>query len=285
MPSSPAYAAVASLRTAFRALWHRAAVGAVAVLGLLPLIYMLPAPGWQRAALGAGCLLYLIAKGYRLHAAWQSVRQLRLEGCFIGHSFDGYQLRQCLRRRGHLWTHSYTVRALRRLMARPLSNLLMTGQKRRRVREEYEHALERLRPFLLSPGLPLGVLLIGALLAVAAGAADTLATWPLRAGLASALVLIGTETMQAVARHRARRSFGRLLDGLADWTLARSVHDLLRERRGAAASYRHTPLYRAPAWFAHQAPSRPPSSSSASDGDSGRDDRAEAADAPAAAPA
>ncbi|PSQ71839.1 MAG: hypothetical protein BRD38_00310 [Bacteroidetes bacterium QH_9_67_14] len=257
MPSSSAYAAVATLRTAFRRLWYSAAIGAVAVLALGPLIYVLPAPAWQRVALGGGGLLYLAAKGYRLHATWRAVRQLRLEGCFIGHSFDGYQLRRCLQRRGHLWTHSYTVRALRRLMARPLPNLLMTGRKHQRVRTEYERTLRRLRPSPIGLDLPLGLMLTGTLLASATGAADTLPTWPLRAGLTSALVLLGAETGQSVIRYRARRFFDQLVGGLADWTLARSVHDLLRGRQRSTA-YQHTPLYRAPAWFAHQAPGRAP---------------------------
>ena len=268
MPSSPAHSAVRSLRTAYWRLWHGAAVSGGAALGLLPLIYVLP--GWPRAALSMLLVLHLANTARRLRVGWKAVRQLRLEGCFIGHSFDGRQLRCCLQRRGHLWTHSYTVRALRRLMARPLSSLLVTGKKRRRVHAEYQRTLEAMRPARFSIGLPLGVLLTGGVLASLIDAAYLLpAAWPLRLGLASALVLLGAEGVQVLFRRRARRFFDNLTDALADWTLARSVYDLLHGRQ--PDSYRHTPLYRAPAWFAapqQQAPARPPTPNDAADASS-----------------
>jgi hypothetical protein len=264
MPSPSAHSATDSLRTAHRRLWLAAAVGTGAAVGLLPLVYVLPVPAWQRAVLGGLALLYLACKGYRLHRARQTVQRLRLESCFIGHSFSGRQLRRCLRRRGHLWTHSYTVRALRRLMARPLPNLLVTPEKRQRVHAEYRRALEGLCPSRLCAGLPLGLLLAGGVFTGAAatgGVGGSL--WLLRAGLACALVLVGAEGTRALCCYRAQDAFTRLTDALAGWTLARSVHKLLHGR--TPDSYRHTPLYRAPAWFAGPpAPARGPAPGEAS---------------------
>jgi hypothetical protein len=210
---------------------------------------------WQRAVLAAGVLLYLGAKGYRLRKAHKAVRQLRLEECFIGLSFDGQQLRRCVQRRGHLWTHSYTVRALRRLMMRPLPSLLLTDKKHQRVGREYRHTLDRMRPSRLTAGLLLAVLLAGGVLAGVLGTVGPLPAWPLRLGLASVLVVLVAEAAQVGYRHRARRFFERLTETLTDWTLAHSVYDLLHGRQ--PTSYRHTPLYRAPAWFATPAAGRP----------------------------
>ena len=256
MPLSSAHTAVSSLRTAYRHLWHGAGMGTSAALGMLPLLYILPMPPWQRVALAGLCLLYLGSKGYRLHTGWQAVRQLRLEGCFIGHSFEDHQLRGCLQRRGHLWTHSYTVRALRRLMERPLPTLLLPDDnKRERVQQEYLHALAPVCPWSLRLELPLSVLLGGGLFAVLASNVGTLAAGPLWAGGATALLMLGAEGFQARCHYRARRAFGQLTRALAEWTLARSVHDVLRPSQPA---YRHRPLYRAPAWFASPAPGRRP---------------------------
>ena len=259
MPSPSAHSATDALRAAHRRLWMAAAVGTGASAVLLPLAYLLPAPAWERAALGGLAVLYLACKSYRLYRGRRTVRRLRLERCFIGHSFSGHQLRRCLQQRGHLWAHSYTVRALRRLRARPSPSLLVTSEKRERVRAEYRRALKGLCPPRLCAELPLGLLLAGSVLFVGAATGSGSG---LHVGGVCALVLVGAEGAQALCCYRARNAFARLASALADWTLARSVYDLLHGR--ALGSYRHTPLYRAPAWFAGPAPARGPALSEVS---------------------
>lgn len=200
-----------------------------------------------------GGLHLLVLAGYVGHKVYRFVhgrrlgRRFRLEELFVVHSPDAAQVRRCEKLPSTLWTNSLTLRSLQALVRTARDDAIEDDEAAERVASTFTRILAPLQLPRLNAG---SLVLMGVVL-----------TWhvafppDLSLVYAASVLLISlmaaVEIYLTVVRLRQRRHVGRLVEALADWTLAHYTELLTSPER----PYRHTLHYRAPAWFA-----RPPSS-------------------------
>lgn len=232
-------AAAAALRVSYRRLLAAAAGAGTVALGLFPLLTARPGA----VALGLWAA-YLLRKGYLLVQAQRAVRQLRLEAQFVAHAFEAEALRRCLCRDDHLWAKSRALHGLRALLTS--SEQPTHGITAWRLRGQYHRAFRRRLP---APALFDLLLALALLWSVAwVVGSHAFATLPAGWGLFAMPLLLLAEGIHLLMRRRLRRQLARLAHALSRWTLRSGVVEALRGD-ASAQPYRHTLLYRAPAWF------------------------------------
>ena len=223
-----------------------AAAGAMGALVLpVSLVYV-------SLSTGRAILLFLLAtfyvsrKVFMRQCTTQARQQLRLEYQFVRQDMDRERLCQCVQQRGHLWSASLTLQALRDVQNQPVPLLLGDAEKTRRVESHLRRAFRSMLPSPLNTDLLLALAIVGAAF-FRSGAYE---------GFAGLLLLIPasctalTELLQAVLQLRMQRSYNRLLESLAEWTLN---HRYDAPCNSGARRYNHRLLYRSQPWFSGEA--------------------------------